>query len=303
LTTPSRKTPRRAAALLAACVLAFSGAVASAQNAPPPNQLQQPAAQPADTDAPADAPTPQGERVTKAEEISFLKLLLMGGWFMVPIALCSLLGLAISFERLIGLRRGAIIPPGFMQGLAGVFQKPHEDQEKALKYCHAHPSPLSRLVAVGIRKMPQGEEAVEQAIEDAGGNEVFKLRRNLRMLYGITAIAPMIGLLGTVWGMIEAFRVASAKGLGGEAAQQMAGGIYEALVTTFAGLCVAIPLLVFYYFFVGRIERLVSELNDVSEQFIERYMQGDPPPSRRASAPVMELSDEDIAPVRPVPTA
>jgi biopolymer transport protein ExbB len=202
-------------------------------------------------------------------EMSFLELLAKGGWFMVPIGLCSLLGLAIIIERLISLRSKKIIPPGFMAGLKSVFRHDEKDREAGLQYCHASNSPIAHVVAAGIRKIHKSDEIVEKAIEDAGVNEVGKLRHNLRLLYAVSAVAPMLGLLGTVWGMIDAFQQASAKGLG--KAQHLATGIYEALVTTFAGLCVAIPVLIFYYFFLGKIDTFVHEMNDQSVEFLDHY--------------------------------
>lgn len=217
---------------------------------------------------------PAGARIDQEEEeipkMSMLELLLKGRWFMVPIGLCSLLGLAVIIERFVALRRGAIIPPGFMAGLKGSFRHTTEDRQAGLSYCHENDCPMARVAAAGIRKLHRDEESVEQTIEDAGANEVAKLRRNLRMLYGVAAVAPMLGLLGTVWGMIQAFQVASVKGLG--RAESLATGIYEALVTTFGGLCVAIPVLIFYYYFLGKIEWIVSLMNDESVDFLEHYI-------------------------------
>jgi len=222
------------------------------------------------TAAVTTAPAP-GE---KTQQINLLELLLLGGWFMVPIGLCSLMGVAVIIERFVALRRGAIIPANFMDGLKGAFKHTVDDREAGLSHCHRHDCPIARVAAAGIRKLHKDEESVEQAIEDAGANEVAKLRRNLRMLYGVAAVAPMLGLLGTVWGMIEAFQVASVVGLG--QAQAMAKGIYEALVTTLGGLSVAIPILIFYYYFQGKIERLVSAMNDASVEFLEHYIGEEP---------------------------
>jgi len=110
----------------------------------------------------------------------------------------------------------------------------------------------------------------------------------------------MLGLLGTVWGLIEAFRQAEQKGFGQP--EHFAGGIYEALVTTFAGMCVAIPVLIFYYYFRGKIDRLVSEMNDASERFVERFLpphdDSTPPAAAAQSAPVPV-----ITPPAPQPAA
>ncbi|MEX2212873.1 MAG: MotA/TolQ/ExbB proton channel family protein [Phycisphaeraceae bacterium] len=228
-------------------------------------QAVDPAAPPAGALA-AGPPAPEDDN-------SFLGLMLKGGWMMIPIGLCSLAGGALIIERCFALRRKGIAPTGFLEGLKGVFHGV-EDRDAALQYCRSRHLPIARICAMGIRKMPQGVEAVEQSIEDAGANEVAKLRRNLKLIFGIASIAPMLGLLGTVWGMIEAFQAAAEQGLGGggTGAKGLAKGIYEALVTTFAGLSVAIPILVFYYYFQGKIEKVVTDLNDVSEEFIENYL-------------------------------
>jgi len=208
--------------------------------------------------------------VVSTPEISFLMLLEAGGLqFMIPIGLCSLLGVTIIIERSISLRRRAIMPRGFMPGLKAVFRHDSRDRSAGLDYCHADGSPISRVVGAAIRKLHKPEETVERAIEDAGGIEVLRLRRYLRLLYGVSAVAPMIGLLGTVWGMIKAFQVAAVAGLG--KAGLLAEGIYIALVTTLAGLVVAIPVLMFYYYFQGKIDDVVHEMNDVTMDFLDHY--------------------------------
>jgi biopolymer transport protein ExbB len=227
-----------------------------------------------------------------ATEMTFLQLLIKGGIFMIPIGLCSLAAVALILERMIALRRKVIIPPGFLDGLAKVGLS---NRQAAMEYCRNSKAPVGRVIAVGIRKLPQGEEAVEQAIEDAGANEVSKLRKNLRALYSIATISPLLGLLGTVWGMIQSFQVASARGLG--KAELLAGGIYEALVTTLAGLMVAIPVLVFYYHFLGRIDRIVAEMNDVSERFLEEQVS----PVATSKKTVVPATTEESAPAIGIP--
>jgi len=250
--------------MLAALVVAVVGTMSLSQPGAPRGA-------PAASTAPAGGlgPDKMERRVEETAEMSWLDLMLRGGVFMIPITFCSLLGLALILERFISLRRSIIIPPGFMDGLRSVFHPDRDDREAGVQYCHTHDCPIGRVLAAGIGKLHRDAEEVEQAIEDTGANEVSKLRRNLRVLYSIPGIATMLGLLGTVSGMIKAFQVAYVKGLG--RAEFLAKGIYEALVTTYAGLIVAIPILVFYYYFLGRIERIVSEMNDVSVEFLEHY--------------------------------
>lgn len=192
-----------------------------------------------------------------------------GGFFMIPLTACSVLAVALIIERFVALRRGAIIPGGFFQGLKAVADDLRDDREQALNYCRQHDSPIARMLAAGIKRLPRGHDAAEKAIEDAGANEALKLRRNMRLLYAIGSVATLLGLIGTISGMIKAFQSAAASGTGD--VQKLSTGIYEAMVNTFAGLAVAIVVTLFYYFFVGRIEKLISEMNDLLVSFSDEY--------------------------------
>ena len=216
------------------------------------------------------APAPTGER------ISFLNLLTRGGWAMLPLAACSLLALALIIERGFALRRSQIIPAGFLTGLGRIYHSP-ADTSQALDYCRQHPSSLARVMAAAIRQLPDGLTAAEEAVADQGSTEIARLRRNLRMLHGMAAITPTLGLLGTVWGMIRAFEAASRFGLGSHS-DTLTTGIYEALVATMTGLMVAVPALVFYYLYLGIIDRTILELNDTTQAFLHAHT--DPTPTR-----------------------
>ena len=255
--------------ILAAMLVCTVGAMCAAQTTQPAG-----GAEAAGGPEAAGAGAPAGGRTVQLGlKMSFLELLMRGGVFMLPLAFCSLMGLALVIERLIALRRSAVIPGRFMPGLKAAFRREVADRAAGLSYCRQEDCPISRVVASGIRKMHRSEEAVERAIEDAGANEVSKLRRNLRMLYSIAVVSPMLGLLGTVWGMILAFQVASDPNVDVTNRGPLLGkGIYEALVTTLAGLMIAIPVLMFYYYFLGKIDRLVHEMNEVSVDFLEHYM-------------------------------
>ena len=219
--------------------------------------------------APADASeTPTTAPVT--EKVTLLQMFQRGGIFMYPLAASSVLAIAIVLERFIALRRSRVNPSAFLPGLRAVYRDPVRDREAAMAYCRADDTSIARLVMAGVRKMPMGPAAVERAIEDAGANEAIKLRRNLRMLYAIGSVATLLGLIGTISGMIRAFQVASGGGMG--KTELLSKGIYEAMVCTFAGLAVAIVTTTFYYFFVGRVERLVSDMNDELDTFSEQYL-------------------------------
>ena len=217
-------------------------------------------------EAPADQPTTApAETATDAPSLSPLELIRNAGYFIYPLALCSVLSVAIIIERFVALQRSKVVPAGFVSGLRAVSQDPIEDREQALRYCEEHDSALARIVSAGIRRLPRGVAAAEKSMEDAGANEAHKLRQNLRFLYSMGNVATLLGLIGTISGMIRAFHVASILGPGH--ADKLSEGIYEAMVNTFAGLAVAIVVTVFYYYLVGRIERLVSELSDAANDF------------------------------------
>jgi biopolymer transport protein ExbB len=255
----SRSQPSLWRWTLAALVLLLATTLPGfAQATQPPLASDRAAAPAADV-----APAPD-----QASKLSFLHLLVQGGWAMIPLALCSLIGVALIIERGLALRRSQIVPSDFFTGLNKVYQSTL-DTDPALAYCRKRPSAAARIMAAAIRKLPGGLAPAEQAVADQGSTEVARMRRNLRLLHGISALTPTIGLLGTVWGMIRAFEAASRVGLGHS--EQLTTGIYEALVATMSGLLIAVPVLFFYYLYLGQIDRLILDLNDASQAFLERH--------------------------------
>ena len=230
---------------------------------------------PAQTTAPAPAGDTPQQTVQTARK-SLLEWYLAGGMFMHPIALCSVLALAIAFERFASLRRGRVVPAGFLPGLKATMRDLRDDAAAGLDYCRRHDSPVSRAVAAGIRKSARGPEAVEKAIEDTGALEVSQLRTNMRFLSGIANVATLLGLLGTIQGMIMAFQVAEVTGTGKFG--PLAAGIYTALITTFAGLVVAIPVTIIYFYFAGKIDKLVARMNITINDFADHYLAEPPAP-------------------------
>jgi biopolymer transport protein ExbB len=221
------------------------------------------------------ASQPAATSAQPAPDISVFQLFIKGGFFMYPLALCSIIAIGIIFERFIALRRNQVLPPDLVPGLRNVFKDPAEDREAALAYCKSHDSPLARVLAAGIRRLPRGWTSAEKSMEDEGANQALRLRHNMRFLYSLGSVATLLGLIGTISGMIKAFQVAAVAGVG--RVDQLSTGIYEAMTCTFAGLAVAIVVTVFYYYLVGRIERLIAEMNDTVNHFADAYGVNDEP--------------------------
>lgn len=198
---------------------------------------------------------------------SIFQLFFKGGIVMYPLAACSVLAITLSLDRLLVLRRSRVIPRDFASGLRAAFR--HDDVEPALAYCGKHDSPIGRVVAAGLRRWRHGWPTVEKAMEDAGANEAMRLRKNMRFLYAMGSVATLLGLLGTISGMIKAFQVAAAAGVG--RVDQLSRGIYEAMTCTFAGLVVAVMVTIAYYFFAGRLERLVGDMNEELTRFADAH--------------------------------
>ncbi len=193
-----------------------------------------------------------------------------GGVVMYPILLASVLALAIFLERLYALRRSKVVPEGFVGELEN-FEKSGETGV-LLSLCNVYDSAIARIIRAGLERLPYGLSEVAHAVEGTGQHEAAMLSTNLRMLGAISNLAPMLGLLGTVLGMIHAFSVIARMGSGRP--EVIASGISEALLTTAAGLIVAIPTLAGYHYLKGRIDRYVMEMEEVAMSFLEKMIRG-----------------------------
>ena len=202
-----------------------------------------------------------------SDELDIFSLLWKGGWVMIPIALASVLALTLTLERFISLRRIKIIPPEFLSGLRSLWQQGAAvDVENGVEYCRRNPCVLGHLIAAGMPKIKRGEDSLQRALEDAGAREVDRMKRSLKPLSMIATVSPLLGLLGTVYGMISAFQAASSAGVG--KSDVLAQGIYEALVTTAAGLTLAIPVLIIYQVLNNRVDSFVDDLDLGAEEFL-----------------------------------
>ncbi len=202
---------------------------------------------------------------------SIWDFIVKGGPMMIPIGLCSLLALAVIVERLLTLRRSKVIPSDFLSGLQPVMENNGDRYQGALEYCERSGSPIANVFAAGIRSLGASVELVEKHIEQAGEREVFKLRKYLRMLAVIASIAPLLGLLGTIFGMIDAFQTVATSGEALGRTELLAKGIYQAMITTAAGLMVAIPVLIGYHWLSGKIDRLLGEMDQMTVEFVENH--------------------------------
>lgn len=207
-----------------------------------------------------------------AKKETMFSLLRKGGPVMIPLGIASVLALALAVERFISLRKSKIVPLDFMDGLRQAAQE-GEPSESCMAYCEGIEGPVGKIFKAGIQRLGKGEEAVEKAVEDAGSREANKLKRSLRPLSVIATISPLLGLLGTVYGMISAFQTASSVGMG--KAEILAKGIYEALVTTAAGLTIAIPVLLIFQYLSSRVDAIVDDLDEVIIEFMVSFIHTD----------------------------
>lgn len=203
--------------------------------------------------------------------MNFLELFSKGGVLMYPILLCSIIALYIVIERFLVLRKAQIDAGQFMMRLRSVLQK--GDIMAGINFCSKTNAPIANLMRRGLTRYPEGHERVREAIETAGKEEVYHLERGLGILASIAGIAPLLGFLGTVTGMIGAFR--TIEQLSGVVnPSDLAGGIWEALLTTAFGLIVGIPAYGFYNWFVSRVQRVVFEMESASEEFLDLVRSG-----------------------------
>jgi len=193
------------------------------------------------------------------------ELVKAGGWLMVPILLCSIVAMAIVAERFWTLRRTRVAPNNLVVQVWQWAKAGHltEERMRSLRT----ESPLGRILAAGLANRRQDREIMKERLEEVGRHVVHDLERYLNTLGTIASITPLLGLLGTVLGMIKVFTVISTQGVGDAGA--LAGGISEALITTAAGLFVAIPSLMFYRYFRGRIDSLVLTMEQEALKMVE----------------------------------
>ena len=193
------------------------------------------------------------------------ELIKSGGWLMLPILACSVLALAIVAERLWALQIRRVIPRHLVAQVWTWVRKGELDEQRLQQLRLS--SPLGRVLAAGLANRRHAREIMKEAIEDTGRHVAVELERYLNTLGTIAAITPLLGLLGTVIGMIKVFSAITVHGVGNPGV--LAGGISQALITTAAGLAIAIPSLMFYRYLRGRVDMLVVRMEQEAMKMVE----------------------------------
>ncbi len=247
----------RVASLL---LLVLLPVVASAQDT---SQNQPPTVSAGESGADSGKDSPQRKRQPE----TILEFAIAGGWMMVILLVCSVVWMGFFLERLITLRRKKVIPAELVSGLRSLLDTKPFDTGKALSVVAAHPSPAATVLKAAIERLHLPLEKIEKGVQNAASQEVFGLRNNLWIFAIMSTAARLLGLLGTVIGLVQTFREVAISGLG--AGATLAPGIYEALITTVGGLATAIPALVIYYWLQARVDAYVHEIDRVVVEIVD----------------------------------
>ncbi len=193
------------------------------------------------------------------------EMILAGRYMMIPIALASLVGLTVIIERMLVLRQTRIIVPEIAEAVETLAVG--KDLSVAVAICERRPGPFANIVRAGLDHADNDWTIMRDVLEEAGRQEANLLTRRLGILETVAAVSPLLGLLGTVLGMIRVFATISLAGLGNP--ETLSSGISEAMVTTAAGLIIGIPALVSYNWLTGRADRIIFELEFYSSKVLD----------------------------------
>jgi len=198
--------------------------------------------------------------------MNLLSILLKGGWLMLPIFIASIIAVAIIIDRYLVIRKARKNIPKFLIKIRTILKKGNINE--AINYCVAEKSAASNIIRQGLKKYRLGHVRVKEAIENAGKQEIKKLEKGLSVLATVSGVAPLLGFLGTVTGMISAFmRIEDLQGAANPA--DLAGGIWEALLTTAFGLAVGIIAFTFYNYLVTAVNKLVLDMEVISNDVVD----------------------------------
>ena len=193
------------------------------------------------------------------------EFLIKGGPLIIPIAICSVVALGVFMERLWSLKRGRIIPESFVSRIEDLISE-HRVAD-ALLLCQESNNPMANIMAAALKTAQRQRSVIKEFVEEVGKHEGALLERYIEVLGTCAAISPLLGLLGTVTGMMEVFQQVEVYGLGDPSV--FASGIWQALITTAIGLAVAIPSYIFYKYLLARVDALVIEMEERSLHLID----------------------------------
>ncbi|MCA6380514.1 MAG: MotA/TolQ/ExbB proton channel family protein [Cytophagales bacterium] len=203
---------------------------------------------------------------TQDQTISIMELALAGGWLMIPIVLSSFVAIYIFVERVITINKANESPDAFIGKIKELVLK--GDITAAKMLCNQHDTPVARMIEKGVSRIGSPLKNIEASIENVGKIELFKLEKNLSVLATVSGAAPMMGFLGTVIGMVQAF-ISIAQEEGSVSPKLLADGIYTAMITTVAGLIVGIVAYLGYNFLVTRVSKVVNKMEYSAIEFID----------------------------------
>ena len=220
---------------------------------------------------PSGATTPSIETEEASSEPwqmpAIVDRLMRGGPLMIPLAVCSLIVIALSMERMIALRRGRVIPRPFVRRFTECVEDGQLSYDEASELCEEFDCPVAEVFRAAVRRWGRPMLEIEQAVMDAGDRVGDSLKRFVRVFHAISNVAPLLGLLGTVIGMIDAFEMLGTESV--ERSDLLAAGISVALVTTAAGLTVAIPAYLAYMYFSSKSDRYLAEIDKLCTRVVE----------------------------------
>jgi biopolymer transport protein ExbB len=227
--------------------------------------------------------------------MSILDLFLKGGIMVWPILLCSIIAVVIIIERFVVLQKAKVDPKPLMLKLRSALSR--NDTVGAMTACSQSNAAVPNVLRKGVASISDGPDAVREAIETAGKEEIFRLENRLGILANIAGVSPMLGFLGTVVGMINAFRAIELLG-GNVNSGNLAGGIWEAMLSSAFGLAVGIPSLALYNYFVGKVNQITFSLETTTDEFLGFFKQGasisnGPTDGAKSSKPVRTVFNEE----------
>ena len=212
------------------------------------------------------ADSAQAAASQSAQATSVLDVLILGGWVMIPLLLLSVLTLYLFIERMVTIRQAASNPEAITDRVRDFVR--NGDVDGAIAYCERKDVPITRILKQGLERLGRPISEIQDAVQAAGKHETFELEQRTNLLASVAGIAPMLGFFGTVLGMIRAFQ--EIQNLQGNVNPSvLAGGIWEALVTTATGLLVGILALFAYNFLIGRIRRITNDMERSATDFID----------------------------------